>query len=119
MSVSADVEQISVSGTALNFAAIDQTAVVTVHNVQNEKELVVKVEAGTGNTMPVTTKQEADCVKIEFTPRSPGEHAIHLSYKGMPLPGSPFATKVYNIKEISVKEMPKEIVVGKPVTFLG
>ena len=113
------MEQISVSGTALNFAAIDQPAVVTVHNVHNERELFVKVESSAGNPIPVTLKQEADSVRIEFTPRSPGEHAIHLSYKRMLLPGSPFATKVYNIKEISVKEMPKEIVVGKPVTFLG
>jgi hypothetical protein len=119
--VGADVEQISVSGTALNFAAIDQTAAITVHNIHNERELLVKVESVTGNPtpIPVTLKQEADSVRIEFTPRSPGEHAIHLTYRGMPLPGSPFVTKVYNIKEISVKEMPKEIVVGKPVTFLG
>ena len=119
VSVAADVEQISVSGTALNFAPIGLPAVVTVHNV-SQQELTVRVETPTGAAIPVTLKQESEgSTKIEFTPQVAGEHVIHASYKGQPLPGSPYATKVYNIQEISVKEMPKEIVVGKPVTFLG
>jgi hypothetical protein len=82
----------------------------------------VKVEGPSGQVLPVSLKSDAKSgpnVYLSFIPRDAGEHLIHLVFNGMPLSGSPFKTKVYNIKEICVKEMPKEIVVGKPVTFLG
>ena len=48
-----------------------------------------------------------------------GEHRIDINYKGNPLPGSPFFAKIYDVRQIKVKEMPKEIILGKPVSFLG
>lgn len=119
--VGADMEKISVSGAAVNFASIEQSAVITVHNIPNERDLFVKIESPNGQTIPATLKQESHStnVTVEFFPRIPGEHLIHLNYKGSPLPGSPFPSKVYDIKQIVVKEMPNEIFVGKPVTFLG
>ena len=119
VSVAADVEQISVSGMAMNFAPIDQPAVITVHNIPDDRHLFARIDEPNGGQTPVSLKSEAGAARVEFIPRCPGEHQIHLSYKSQPLPGSPFTTKVYNIREIHVKEMPKEIVLGKPVTFLG
>lgn len=115
------MEKISVSGTAVNFAPVEQSAIVTVHNIVNERDLFVKVESPTGTNLPVTLKQELQTsnVTIEFYPRDPGEHLIHLKYRGTNLPGSPFGCKVYDIRQIGVKEMPSEIIAGKPVTFLG
>ena len=115
------MEKISVSGTAVNFAPVEQNAIITVHNIVNERDLFVKVESPTGSTIPATLKQELHStnVTIEFFPREPGEHQIHLKYRGTPLPGSPFSCKVYDIRQIGVKEMPSEIIAGKPVTFLG
>lgn len=122
VSVGADVENISVSGTALNFCPVEQPAVVTVHNVRSERDVKVRVEGPSGQILPVSLKTDPKVpsnLSVSFLPREAGEHLIHLVYNGMSLSGSPFKTKVYNIKEICVKEMPKEIVVGKPVTFLG
>lgn len=115
------MEKISVSGTAVNFAPVEQSAIITVHNIHYERDLFVKVENGvTGQSLPVTMKQDMNSnVTIEFYPREPGEHLIHLKYRGSQLPGSPFSCKVYDIRQIGVKEMPSEIIAGKPVTFLG
>lgn len=144
VSVVADMDKVSVSGAALHFAAVEQSAVLTVHNIAQERDLFVKIEGPNGLMLPATLKQEAHstAVTIEFYPLSPGkigetfsrlsidgialsicclcagEHLIHLSYKNTPLPGSPFSSKVYDISQIRVKEMPNEIVIGKPVTFL-
>ena len=48
-----------------------------------------------------------------------GEYMIQLKYRGQPIAGSPFSSKVYDIKKIRVKEIPREIVIGKAVTFIG
>ena len=55
---------------------------------------------------------------VEFTPRQPGEHRISVALKGAPVPGSPFACKVYDVSAIKVRDTEKGVV-GKPVTFLG
>ena len=46
-----------------------------------------------------------------------GEHQIYLSFGSEPIPGSPFACKVYDVDAIKVRQCEKGIV-GKPVTFL-
>ena len=46
-----------------------------------------------------------------------GEHQIYLSFGSEPIPGSPFACKVYDVEAIKVRQCEKGIV-GKPVTFL-
>lgn len=47
-----------------------------------------------------------------------GEYHINILVNGIPLDESPFITKVYDVKQIRVKEIPKGII-GKPVTFVG
>lgn len=118
--VTADLDNVSVSGAALHFAPVNTTAVLTVHNIAQERDLFVKIEGPNGQVLPATLKQEAHstAVTIEFYPLMPGEHLIHLSYKGAPIPGSPFSSKVYDIRQIRVKEMPKEAPINKTVTFL-
>lgn len=47
-----------------------------------------------------------------------GEYRTHVLINGSPIADSPFITKVYDVKQIKVKEIPKGII-GKPVTFIG
>lgn len=47
-----------------------------------------------------------------------GEHRINVSVNGIPTAGSPYASKVYDVQAIKIKEAATGIV-GKPVTFLG
>lgn len=55
---------------------------------------------------------------VEFMPRQlPGEHRINVFVKGVPVSGSPFACKVYDVNSIKVTGT-KQGVLGKPVTFL-
>ncbi len=44
---------------------------------------------------------------------------MQIKYKGEHIQKSPFATKIYDIRKIKVKDVPSEICLGKPVTFLG
>ena len=59
------------------------------------------------------------CIHLEFMPQLPGEYKVQIKYKGEHIQSSPFTTKIYDIKKIIVKDVPKEICLGKPVTFLG
>jgi filamin len=64
------------------------------------------------------TEKAKNTYGVEFIPRVPGEHRIAVLIKGTPVPGSPFACKVYDVGAIRVKDTEKGVV-GKPVTFLG
>lgn len=44
---------------------------------------------------------------------------MQIKYKGEHIQKSPFTTKIYDIRKIKVKDVPSEICLGKPVTFLG
>lgn len=55
---------------------------------------------------------------VEFTPRLAGEHRVAVAYRKVAVAGSPFSCKVYDVKAIKVKAVPKGVV-AKPVTFLG
>lgn len=56
--------------------------------------------------------------RVEFSPRTAGEHRISVSVAAVPVAGSPFSCKAYDVKAIRVKEAARGTV-GKPVTFLG
>jgi filamin len=55
---------------------------------------------------------------VSFTPRIVGEHRISVSHRNLPVLGSPFSCKVYDVTAIKVKDT-KKGVIGLPVTFLG
>lgn len=55
---------------------------------------------------------------VEFLPKATGEYVIHIHYSDAAIPSSPFTSKIYDINQIKVKEMPKTIQIGKPATFL-
>lgn len=56
---------------------------------------------------------------VEFLPKATGEYVIHIHYNDVAIPSSPFTSKVYDINQIKVKEMPKTIQLDKAATFLG
>ena len=56
---------------------------------------------------------------VEYLPKATGEYVIHIHYNDVAIPNSPFTSKVYDINQIKVKEMPKTIQINKPATFLG
>lgn len=56
--------------------------------------------------------------RVEFRPKFVGEHKIYVSYKNVPLAGSPFSCKVYDLNAIKVKPL-FDGTVGQPLTFTG
>lgn len=72
-----------------------------------------------GSAVPAQVKDSgSQSYKIEFCPKIVGEHKIAVSYLRTPVAGSPFSCKVYDIKAIKVKSVPKGTV-GQQVTFIG
>lgn len=72
-----------------------------------------------GSAVPAQVKDSGShSYKIEFCPKIVGEHKIAVSYLRTPVAGSPFSCKVYDIKAIKVKSVPKGTV-GQQVTFIG
>lgn len=72
-----------------------------------------------GSAVPAQVKDfGSQSYKIEFCPKVVGEHKIAVSYLRTPVAGSPFSCKVYDIKAIKVKSVPKGTV-GQQVTFIG
>lgn len=69
--------------------------------------------------MPAQVRDNGDhTFRVEFAPRSAGEHRIHVAYGSEAIPGSPFSCKVYDVAAIKVRPADRGMV-AKPVTFLG
>ena len=76
---------------------------------------------GPNNTKyePILSITDTKDVVVEFQPKATGEYVIHIHYNDVAIPSSPFTSKVYDINQIKVKEMPKTILIDKEATFLG
>nr|XP_034189515.1 filamin-A isoform X2 [Osmia lignaria] len=110
---------VTVSGQALNSAGLGRQSYLTVSNVAGSLEdLEVNVEGPNGQAVPaqVTDNKDTTC-SVAFTPRVVGEHRISVSHRNVPVIGSPFSCKVYDVTAIKVKDA-KYGVIGMPVTFL-
>ncbi|XP_035712922.1 filamin-A isoform X3 [Folsomia candida] len=117
--VSADPGQVVVSGPSLAATPIGKTAHFALNNVHGSLDDVeVSVEGPGALIVPTQVLERGkNLFGVEFNPKTPGEHRITVSIKGVPASGSPFACKVYDVGSIRVKDTEKGIV-GKPVTFL-
>ncbi|XP_008544602.1 filamin-A [Microplitis demolitor] len=110
---------VTVSGQALSSAGLGRQSHLTVSNVAGSLEdLEVNVEGPNGQAVPaqVTDNKDTTCT-VAFTPRVVGEHRIAVSHRNVPVVGSPFSCKVYDVTAIKVKDS-KRGVIGMPVTFL-
>nr|XP_012149361.1 PREDICTED: filamin-A isoform X2 [Megachile rotundata] len=110
---------VTVSGQALSSAGLGRQSYLTVSNVAGSLEdLEVNVEGPNGQAVPaqVTDNKDTTC-SVAFTPRVVGEHRISVSHRNVPVIGSPFSCKVYDVTAIKVKDA-KYGVIGMPVTFL-
>ncbi|XP_050456276.1 filamin-A isoform X1 [Cataglyphis hispanica] len=110
---------VTVSGQALSSAGLGRQSYLTVSNVAGSLEdLEVNVEGPNGQAVPaqVTDNKDTTC-SVAFTPRVVGEHRISVNYRNIPVAGSPFSCKVYDVAAIKVKDA-KRGVIGLPVTFL-
>ncbi|XP_076247657.1 filamin-type immunoglobulin domains fbug isoform X3 [Calliopsis andreniformis] len=110
---------VTVSGQALSSAGLGRQSYLTVSNVAGSLEdLEVNVEGPNGQAVPaqVTDNKDTTC-SVAFTPRIVGEHRISVSHRNVPVVGSPFSCKVYDVTAIKVKDA-KHGVIGMPVTFL-
>ncbi|XP_051156361.1 filamin-A [Leptopilina boulardi] len=110
---------VTVSGQALSSAGLGRQSYLTVSNVAGSLEdLEVNVEGPNGQAVPaqVTDNKDTTC-SVAFTPRVVGEHRISVSHRNIPVVGSPFSCKVYDVTAIKVKDA-KRGVIGTPVTFL-
>ncbi|XP_063983805.1 filamin-C isoform X1 [Diachasmimorpha longicaudata] len=110
---------VTVSGQALSSAALGRQSHLTISNVSGSLEdLEVNVEGPNGQAVPaqVTDNKDTTC-SVAFTPRVVGEHRISVSHRNVPVVGSPFSCKVYDVTAIKVKDAQRGVV-GVPVTFL-
>ncbi|KAI5715644.1 hypothetical protein M8J77_019933 [Diaphorina citri] len=109
-----------VTGAALSAAPVATTSHFTLSNVApgNLDDVEVNVEAPNGQSIPAQVKDVGGSnFKIEFTPKLVGEHKININYGGVPVTGSPYSCKVYDVNAIRVKPVERGIV-GHPVTFI-
>lgn len=109
-----------VTGPSLLYSSVDEPAKLTVHNVDLKNDIIAKVQDGNSQVVPVNMIKDTQnqCVLLEYLPKVPGEYKVQLKYKNEHITGSPFSTKIYDIKKIKVKDIPKDIFMEKPVTFL-
>ncbi|CAB3388551.1 Hypothetical predicted protein [Cloeon dipterum] len=117
--VAADPHHVVVSGQHLASAAVGKPAYFTMSNVNAALDDVeVNVEGPNGQSVAAQVKDNGDnSFKVEFSPRSAGEHRIAVSVLREPVPGSPFACKAYDVRAIRVNAAATGCV-AKPVTFL-
>ncbi|XP_074601281.1 filamin-type immunoglobulin domains fbug isoform X2 [Brevipalpus obovatus] len=115
--IGADMEKVVLSGATLDFAPINQISSLTLLNAINESDIDVNIKGPKGSIVPKVCRVDSG-LQIDFNPKTTGEHMIEIKYRGNPIPGSPFSTKVYDVEQIKVKDVPDEIFIGKPVTFL-
>lgn len=122
VAIDADVLSVSASGAALHFAPIRRENKIRVHNVADIALIKAKVQAPNAKSLQplqVTPDElQSNCGVVTFEPTQTGEHVLHLNYDGNAIAGSPFTTKAYDLSAIKVKQMPTEIRVGHPITFL-
>jgi filamin len=122
VAIDADVLSVNASGAALHFAPVGKRNPIRLHNVTDLTLVRATVQAPTGKaaqSLNVTSDDSApNCALIEFEPTCTGEHVIHLAYGPDSVVGSPFTTKAYDLSAIKVKQMPTEIRIGTPITFL-
>jgi len=72
-----------------------------------------------GQSIPALVKDTADqTFRVEFCPKFVGEHKISVNYKKVPMAGSPFSSKVYDVNAIKVKPSSNGTL-GQPVTFIS
>ncbi|KAG7158756.1 Filamin-A-like 5 [Homarus americanus] len=117
--VQADPNRIVVSGQSLAATAVGKTSFFTISNVTGSVEDVeVSVEGPNGLPVAAQVRDNGDhTFRVEFAPRSAGEHRIHVAYSGEAIPDSPFSCKVYDVSAIKVRPVDRGMV-AKPVTFL-
>lgn len=72
-----------------------------------------------GQSIPALVKDTGNqTFRVEFCPKFVGEHKICVSYRKVPMAGSPFSSKVYDVNAIRVKPSSNGTV-GQPVTFIS
>lgn len=72
-----------------------------------------------GQSVPALVKDTgSQSFNVEFCPKFVGEHKIGISYKKVPIAGSPFSCKVYDVNAIKVKPV-ENGTVGQSVTFIS
>ncbi|XP_023244649.1 filamin-B-like [Centruroides sculpturatus] len=110
---------ISAAGAGLIATSINKTAIFMIQNVAGlEQDINVKIEGPDEKPVPYSMKEASNgYLKVEYVPNQTGEYKVCINYRGMPIVNSPFISKVYDIKQIKVKDMPKGFI-GKPVSFI-
>lgn len=99
--------------------SVNQQTSFTLQGVSgNANDIGVRIEGPQGYpVLPHVFDQGDETVKVEFVPPVTGEYKIHVNFCGVPIPGSPFITRVYDVRQIKVREVQHGIV-GKPATII-
>ncbi|GFQ94830.1 filamin-A [Trichonephila clavata] len=111
--------KVSISGSNLVASPVNELNSFIVHGLSaDSSDYSIDIESPDGNRVPYKIKELSDnALKVEFCPSKTGEYRTHILVNGNPLSESPFITKIYDVKQIKVKEIPKGTI-GKPVTFI-
>uniref|UniRef100_T1J4U2 Calponin-homology (CH) domain-containing protein n=1 Tax=Strigamia maritima TaxID=126957 RepID=T1J4U2_STRMM len=119
LDISKVANRIQVIGQREIVASVDeQCSLNLIHVGGTSEDLVVKIEAPDGYPTPSRVVEGSNQnFWIEFTPRITGEYKVNVTFCKVPIPGSPFHCRVYDVKQIRVRDIPRAYV-GKPVTFL-
>ncbi len=81
-----------------------RTSQFTLSNVVGStNDLDIVIDSPSGESVPAKVHDAGEgSFDVEFCPQVAGEHQIYLSFGSEPVPGSPFACKVYDVEAIQV-----------------
>ncbi len=99
-----DPNRILVSGQSLAATAVGRASQFTLSNVVGSvDDLDIVIDSPSGDSVPAKVHDAGEgSFDVEFCPQVAGEHQIYLSFGSEPIPGSPFACKVYDVEAIKV-----------------
>lgn len=113
---------IMLSGDGLHCAVANKRAFFIVHMGDNKglpADLAVRVTSPRGRRLQtsVTPTGDGGDFMVEYRPTETGEHTIEVAFFGRMVQGCPYRCQVYDWNQISVLNMPKVSVLGRPVCF--
>ena len=113
-----DPKKCFASGKGLTTATVGEPATFNVAtNGAGQAKLSATVEGPSG-PVPLQTREDGPNNYVcTYTPEDAGEHTVNIKWAGIPIPSSPFATRVIDPKKCIASGKGHTAVVGEPATL--